>query len=203
MSARISLVARVLVAVALTLAASAGCQSETPMPAGIPKGAALLGEAVGPLGERDVNHQPPWEVETDGMLYLRNVNAGKVLSKPVKAGQAIRLYPGWVSVAGAQVDPATGRQLPTRYVKERIVARFKPGYRYEIYYRPGLSAQERAKESTAATRPTAQHPLVPLDPIPLYRRRDADSVERPADDGIPARPPVQQEEPPVLVPLPR
>lgn len=184
------------------LSALAGCQSETPMPAGIPKGAALLGEAVGPIGERDVNHEPPWEVETDGMLYLRNASAGKVMSNPVRAGQTIRLYPGWVAVAAAQVDQATGRQLPMRFVRERVVARFQPGQRYEIYYRAGLSAQELAKAGPA-TRPAGEHTLVPLEPVPIYRRRDADSVQRPGDDVTPDRPPPQQDEPPVLVPLPR
>ena len=187
------------------LAATAGChQAEKPLPQGIPKGAALLGEAVGSIGERDVSPEPPWEVEKDGMLYLRNASAGKVLSKPVKAGQTILLYPGWVAVAGARVDPATGRQLPMRYVKESVVARFNPGHRYELYYRPGMSKEELAK-AKPATRPAGQHTLAPLDPVPVYRQRDAGSVERLGDDGLPIRPPAQQPEepPPVLVPLPR
>jgi hypothetical protein len=180
---------------------AAGCHSETPLPDGIPKGSALLGEAVGPIGERDVDHDAPWEVETDGMLYLRNVDMGQVVSRPVKAGQTLMLYPGWVSVAGAQVDAVTGQQLPQRFVKERIVARFSPGHRYQIYYRPGLTPQELAKAGPA-TQPAGEHVLVPLEPVPVFRRRDADSVERPRD-VTPFRTPVQREEPPVLVPLPR
>src|SRR5688500_8413009 len=122
----------VLAVVLCALAASIGCQSEAPpLPAGVPKGSALLAEAVGPIGERDVDHEPPWEVETDGMLYLRNVNTGQVISKPVRAGQTLKVYPGWVSVAGSQVDKATGRTLPQKFVKERIVARFEPGKRYQ------------------------------------------------------------------------
>jgi hypothetical protein len=192
-----------LVFVLCTLVTAAGCQSETPLPEGIPKGASLLGEAVGPIGERDVDHEPPWEVEADGMLYLRNVNSGKLVSGPVRAGQMIRLYPGWVSVAGAQVDRVTGQPLPQRFVKERIVARFKPGNRYQIYYRPGLSEQELAKAKAGPATQPGQQALVPLDPVPVFRRRDAGSVERPRDEVTPIRPPPQREEPPVLVPLPR
>ena len=183
------------------LAASPGCQSETPLPAGVPKGAALLAEAVGPVGERDVDHEPPWEVESDGMLYLRNVTSGKIVSRPLKAGQTLTLYRGWISVAGAQVDKVTGRQLPQRFVKERIIARFAPLNRYEIYYRPGMSKEELAAAGPT-TKPAAEHVLVPLEPVPVYRRRDADSVDRPKDDLAPARP-VRPEGPPVLVPVPR
>ena len=190
-----------LVPVLCFLVTAAGCHKETPLPDGIPKGSALLGEAVGPIGERDVNHDAPWEVETDGTLYLRNVDLDKVVARPVKAGQTLILYPGWVSVAGAQVDKATGRQLPQRFIKERIIARFSPGHRYQIYYRAGLSPEELAKGGPA-TQPAGERVLVPLEPVPVFRRRDADSVERPRDDGT-FRPPVQREDPPVLVPLPR
>jgi hypothetical protein len=184
--------------------AAAGCHSETPLPQGIPKGSALLGEAVGPIGERDVDHDAPWEVETDGTLYIRNVDMAQVVSRPVKAGQSLILYPGWVSVAGAQVDKATGQQLPQRFVKERIVARFTPGHRYQIYYRAGPSGQALAKggQGGPATQP-AEQGFAPLEPVPVYRRRDADSVPRPRDEGVPVGPPAQREPPPVLVPLPR
>jgi hypothetical protein len=187
------------------LVVAAGCHSETPLPEGIPKGSALLGEAVGPVGERDVDHDAPWEVETDGTLYLRNVDMGKVISRPVKAGQSLILYPGWVSVAGAQMDKATGQQLPQRFVKERIIARFTPGHRYQIYYRPGVAPEAVAKDGKGgpATQPAGEQSFAPLEPVPVFRRRDADSVQRPHDDGMPVRPPVQREGPPELVPLPR
>ena len=185
------------------LIAPAGCQSETPLPAGVPKGAALLAEAVGPIGERDVNPEPPWEVETDGMLYLRNVNTGQVISRPVKAGQTLKVYPGWVSVGGSQVDKATGRTLPQKFVKERIVARFEPGKRYEVYYRPGLFGEALAKANGGPTsRPAADPMLVPIEPVPVFRQRDASAVERPRELA-PIRPVPPREEPPVLVPVPR
>src|SRR5688572_26984263 len=160
MSVRFARPALASVAVLLgALIAPAGCQSETPLPAGVPKGAALLAEAVGPIGERDVNPEPPWEVETDGMLYLRNVNTGQVISRPVKAGQTLKVYPGWVSVGGSQVDKATGRTLPQKFVKERIVARFEPGKRYEVYYRPGLFGEALAKANGGATSRPATDPM--------------------------------------------
>jgi hypothetical protein len=179
-----------------------GCQSEAPLPDGIPKGSSLLAEAVGPIGERDVDHDAPWEVETDGMLYLRNVDMAQVVSRPVKAGQSLILYPGWVSVAGAQVDKVTGQQLPQRFVKERIVARFTPGHRYQIYYRAGFTPQELAKGGPA-TQPAGEQTFAPLEAVPVFRRRDADSVERPRDDGTFRPPAAREERPPVLVPLPR
>jgi hypothetical protein len=192
------------VLVLCALAATAGCRGEAPMPAGVPKGAALLAEAVGPIGERDVDHDAPWEVEADGLLYLRNVTAEQVTTRPVKAGQTLTLYPGWISVSGLQVDRVTGRHLPQRFIKERIIARFTPGNRYEIYYR-ALTAQELAK-AAPATRPAAEHTLVPLEPIPVLRRRDAGAVERPTDGFTPVRPPAappeEPEAPPVLVPVP-
>src|SRR5215208_5983304 len=91
----------------LPLVAVAGCQKET-LPQGIPKGSSLLAEAVGPTGERDSEHEAPWEVESDGVLYIRDATNNNVVKGPVRQGQTLRLYPGWISVAGAEVDPLTG-----------------------------------------------------------------------------------------------
>ena len=196
----------------LPLAAVAGCQKDT-LPQGIPKGASLLAEAVGPTGERDSEHEPPWEVETDGVLYIRDATQNKVVRGPVRQGQTLRLYPGWVSVAGAEVDPLTGALRPKKYLKERRLAHFLPNHRYQLYYRPGVDPeleQAMAKaQAEAATQPTpAWLQRLQGGPTPVEIRRDADFVRRQAEQqeaGPSPLPPRNRpnDEEPSLVPLPR